>query len=144
MEPVLQHVFEVLRNEYYCPDAIMLLQPTSPLRTVTHIDEALQKFNQGDFDSLISIFKIYNNRHEINEKDCLTPTFKKSENRDARPAVVFENGAIYISSVDLIKEGRIRGDKIGYYEMDQYSSFDIDEPRDLFAAEAILKIQNKL
>ncbi|MBI2048276.1 MAG: acylneuraminate cytidylyltransferase family protein, partial [Parcubacteria group bacterium] len=52
---------------------------------------------------------------------------------------IFENGAIYISKIDLIKKGKIRGDKIGYYEMDQYSSIDIDTMRDFEAAERLIK-----
>ncbi|MBI2047659.1 MAG: acylneuraminate cytidylyltransferase family protein, partial [Parcubacteria group bacterium] len=117
MEPVLKYVVDFLEKENYIPDTVVLLQPTSPLRTATHVDGALKKFLAGDFDSLVSIFKIYNNRLEIDKNDLVTPTFTESKNRDKRPPAIFENGAIYISKIDLIKKGKIRGDKIGYYEM---------------------------
>jgi len=138
MDPVLRHVVEVLGREGYMPDAVVLLQPTSPLRTAAHVDGAIEKFLNSDNDSLVSIFRVINNRHEIEANDLLTPTFSKSKNRDERPASIFENGAIYISKVGLIKEGRIRGDRIGYYEMDRYASIDIDELRDFEAAEKLL------
>ena len=142
MDPVIEHVVSALEENGYSPDAVMLLQPTSPLRTASHLDGAIQVFLNGNFDSLISIFRIYNNRHEIDKNNLLTPTFTKSKNRNERPPAIFENGAIYISTAPLIKEGRIRGDRIGYYEMDQYSSVDIDEPRDLVVAEQMFKLKN--
>ena len=138
MDPVLRHVVEVLGREGYMPDAVVLLQPTSPLRTAAHVDGAIEKFLNSDNDSLVSIFRVINNRHEIGANDLLMPTFSKSKNRNERPASIFENGAIYISKVGLIKEGRIRGDRIGYYEMDRYASIDIDELRDFEAAEKLL------
>ena len=144
MDPVLRHVVEVLGTEGYAPDAVVLLQPTSPLRSATHVDGAVEKFLGNDVDSLISIFIIKNNRHEIKENNLLSPTFEKSKNRNERPSAIFENGAIYISKTDLIKAGKIRGDKIGYYEMDQYSSIDIDELRDLIVAEQLLEVQDAL
>ena len=43
--PVLQHcVAELRRTESYKPDGVLLLQPTSPLRTSTHIDAAIEIF----------------------------------------------------------------------------------------------------
>ena len=138
MEPVLAHAVDYLEKEKYIPDVTILLQPTSPLRTAEHIRGAVEKFLASDFDSLISVFKIYNNRHEIDKNNLIAPTFAKSKNRDERPAAVFENGAIYISKIELIKSGRIRGDKIGYYEMDQYSSIDIDTLLDFEVAEKLL------
>ena len=82
MDPVLRHVVEVLGREGYVPDAVVLLQPTSPLRTAAHVDGAIEKFLGNDVDSLISIFMIKNNRHEIMENNLLSPTFEKSKNRN--------------------------------------------------------------
>lgn len=138
MDPVLKHVVDSLEKENYVPDAVVLLQPTSPLRTVEHLDEAAEKFLNGDFDSLISVEVIRNPQHEVIEDKYLVPAFKKIENRDKRKPVYIENGAIYISKTHLIKNGKIRGDKIGFYEMDRHSSIDIDEPLDFEVVERLL------
>ena len=143
MDPVVEHVVSLFEKDGYSPDAVLLLQPTSPLRTASHVEGAIQAFSSGNFDSLISIFKIYNNRHEAGKDGLLTPTFTKSKNRNERPPAIFENGAIYISTAPLIKEGRIRGDRIGYYEMDQYSSVDIDTLLDFVVAEQLLIAREK-
>ncbi|MBI2108802.1 MAG: acylneuraminate cytidylyltransferase family protein [Parcubacteria group bacterium] len=139
MDPVLKHVVEFLENEEgYTPDAVVLLQPTSPLRTAKHLDEAIEKFLEGDFDTIISVEVNKNPRHEIREGKYLVPSFKKIENRDKREPSYIENGAIYISKTDLIKNGKIRGERIGHHEMDRYSSIDIDEPIDFEIVERLL------
>ena len=139
MDPVLAHAVLFLEKENgYKSDFVMLLQPTSPLRTAEHIDGAVEKFLNGDFDSLASIFIMTNNQHEINDKDCLIPVFKEIKNRDERKPIVVENGAIYISNVNLIRQGKIRGERIGYYEMDRYASVDIDDLLDLITVQQLL------
>ncbi|MHB1330562.1 MAG: acylneuraminate cytidylyltransferase family protein [Minisyncoccota bacterium] len=56
MEPVLKHAYEWLRdNDEYEADALMLLQSTSPLRQVFHIDEMIKIFKQSNIDSLVSV-----------------------------------------------------------------------------------------
>jgi len=143
MDPVLTHAVEYLKQkENYVPDFVVLLQPTSPLRTHRHINEAIKKFFKNTYDSLASVEIITNNQHKIDENDRLVPVFKKTQNRDRRDSLIVENGAIYISKVDLIKKGKIRGNKIGYYEMDKYSSIDIDEPQDFEMAERLLSNLN--
>jgi len=52
----IQHALEWLQDhEGYAPDAILLLQPTSPLRQTRHIDEALTLFQNENADSVISL-----------------------------------------------------------------------------------------
>ncbi|MBI4118606.1 MAG: acylneuraminate cytidylyltransferase family protein [Parcubacteria group bacterium] len=139
MDPVLAHAVLSLEKESYTPDAVLLLQPTSPLRTTEHIDEGVGTFLNGDFDSLVSVEIIRNGQHKIVEGNRLVPVFSKVQNRDKREPLVIENGALYISKTSLIKEGRIRGDAIGFYEMDRYASLDIDVPIDFIVAERLFK-----
>ena len=51
MAPVLLDVLERLGE----PDALVLLQPTSPLRTSRHIDEAVSLFLDQSADSVVSV-----------------------------------------------------------------------------------------
>ncbi|MDP3726653.1 MAG: acylneuraminate cytidylyltransferase family protein [bacterium] len=143
MDPVLKHAVEFLEKENYVPDIVVLLQPTSPLRTEKHIDGAVEKFFSGDFDTLLTVEILRNSHHEIKDDIYLIPAFKKIENRDKRKPLYVENGAVYISKTGLIKSGRIRGDKIGFYEMDRYSSIDIDETLDFVTVDQLLQTRNK-
>lgn len=50
--PVLKHVVSTVDDE---PDFVILLQPTSPLRTVEDINTAVEMLAQNDFDSVTTV-----------------------------------------------------------------------------------------
>ena len=53
---VLKHAVTFIEKEENKKiDIVITLQPTSPLRTVHHIDESIEKFLKNNFDSLVSI-----------------------------------------------------------------------------------------
>ena len=55
-EPVMLHALEFYReNKNYIPNAIILLQPTSPIRRPKSITEALNEFERKNLDSLLSV-----------------------------------------------------------------------------------------
>ena len=60
MLPVINHAIDwVEKNDGYKPSIIVLLQPTSPLRTSRHIDEAIKILREHpQSDSLVSITEV--------------------------------------------------------------------------------------
>jgi len=137
--PVLTQVVNFLeKKENYFPDLVITLSPTCPLRKVKHIDESIEKFISEDYDSLIGVIYLMKHFYEIDQNNYLIPQTKERKNRQERKPVILENGAIYISKIDLIKKEKILGEKIGYYEMDYKSSINIDTPSDFFIAEKFL------
>jgi len=149
MLPAIKHAVHWLQeNEQYRPDAIVLLQPTSPLRTAIHIDEALEKFINSDADSIVSVVKVLHqyNPSSIMELTCgyLKPYLKYDEHlnlRQLKPAFYARNGAaIYAFTYDcLMIKNSILGDRILPYEMSREESIDIDEPLDIKICEMVLK-----
>lgn len=140
-EPVLAHALEYLqtKEKYEC-DAVILLSATCPLRGVDYINQAIDKFSSGRYDTLISILPVYKYSYEINKTDELVPNYKERKNRQkGRKPVYLENGAIYMAKSELIRKGKIFGEKLGYILMDQKSSVNIDEPIDFIIAEEIFK-----
>ena len=117
-------------------DAVMLLQPTSPLRTAGDIDEAIEMFINSNIDSLVSV---YEGIHPV-----------KSYDQDGRPFLpqvpydkhkhqcLTRNGAIFITRRDLLDSGRLIGDSPLFYVMPKSRSIDIDDMDDLLVTEAIL------
>lgn len=141
--PVLLHAIKYLHDtEGYNPDLVLVLQPTSPLRTVRHIDETVEKFLKGDFDSMISVKFDYKPRFEFDENGLLMQAEKRVPRQLRKPTVI-ENGALYLINADLIKDNEIIGKKIGYYEMDYLSSIDIDTITDFTLAEQIILNRDK-
>jgi N-acylneuraminate cytidylyltransferase len=141
-EAVIKHALEYLvKKEKYAPAHVILLQPTSPLRTVNDIDLSYEQFLSGTGDSLLSVCK----SHSFIWKK--TNTFGVPINYDYRSRPrrqdlyqYRENGAIYIFKRELFltNNNRLRG-RILLYEMEEDRSIEIDNPFDILIAETILK-----
>lgn len=128
---------------------IMLLQPTSPLRTAEHIEEAIDYYfcNIDKIDSLISVTRSEHPpwwNKKIGENGLLTDAFPYDRSKFKRsqdfPQTYMINGAIYISKVDkfIINKGFETG-RVLPYIMERQCSIDIDNEFDLLLAELIAK-----
>lgn len=143
--PVISHALKTVSRQNYNPEAIILLQPTSPLRKTKHIDEAIELFFTGKGDSLVSVCKIKNSPYWMftQQGAHLTPFWDSPLNKTRRqllPILYRPNGAIYISTDQLILERKtILGEKIIPYLMDEKSSVDIDTIYDMEIAEYLLE-----
>jgi CMP-N-acetylneuraminic acid synthetase len=58
MLPVILHAVDVLSQNGWVPEIIVLLQPTSPLRSPDHIRKAVDLLKGGNCDSVISVLEI--------------------------------------------------------------------------------------
>lgn len=139
---VLLHAVNFYENKGVNYDLLVLLQPTSPLRQVTQVKEALSLFDDS-LDMVVSV------------KQSCSATVICSENADGFLEFCFNkqglrrqnfksyyeyNGAIYIVNIDRLKKTGIGGfTKKTKYVMDEITSIDIDTPLDWIIAETILK-----
>ncbi len=134
------------KNDNYF-ETIVLLQPTSPFRTESHIREALKLYNNS-LDMVVSVKLTNSNPYytlfEENKKGYLEKSKKGGyKRRQDIPDVYEYNGAIYIINIDSLKKMSIVNfKKVIKYEMNEYNSHDIDTQLDWFVAESI--IQNYL
>lgn len=127
-------------------DIIVLLQPTSPLRTAEHIREAIAEFN--DFPTCRGLISVY----EINNKllkayagggEFLHPLagdHHSYADRQNLPSLYMHNGAISIFKVeDFLREEKIPRTHLIPYLMSDNDSLDIEVPDDLIIAEQRLR-----
>ena len=139
--PVIQHaVKSIFKAETDYPDQIIVLQPTSPLRTAKHIDEAIHLFSRSNCDSLVSVTEVSHNQNpfsimELTEKNLLKPFLKYDENKNIRqkkPVFYARNGAaIYICTYNcLMGKNSMFGEKIMPYFMKKEDSLDLDDEFD--------------
>ena len=148
IEPVLKHVLDYLENkEKYTPDIIILPQNTSPLRTSTHIDEALSLLIKKNYDSVLSGYPyhifVWN---KINKSKIKPHSYDplNRQNRQKTPEQILENGALYATTISAFKKSNCRiSGKIGFYPMPMELSYNIDNIDDLKKTEQILQDQNK-
>lgn len=124
---------------------IVYLQPTSPMRSSHHINQALALFVDKNPHALISvkraspsIFKTY----EVCPDGTIKGLFGLDapySSRQIFPEVLSPNGAIYIFRAHKFSEnGQIPRTGVIPFEMDKQSSLDIDSPYDLAHFEKLL------
>lgn len=132
------HSIEYYENIGIDFDAVIVLQPTSPLKSFDDVNKAIEIFNINDSDSLISAYKeeTINDLIMYHKKDDkaipLNINHNKGVRRQDHGAVYIRNGAIYITKVDyLTKEQRIISDIPLMYEMSKNRSINVDTYEDL-------------
>jgi len=137
---VVKHTLENIKCEN-----VLLLQPTSPFRNSTHIDEAFGIFINSHNEALISVKECENKilKAFIVENDCLKGICNNTYPfmpRQKLPKTFISNGAIYILKSKLFLTNlSFMQNKTGYYVMDEIPSIDIDCVEDLQNAELILQ-----
>lgn len=147
--PVIDHAMRALASDGYTPDAVLTLQPTSPLRTARHIDEAAALFAADPTaDSLVSCVRVPHIFHprsvmRLSSDNALVPYLDGPAitRRQDKATVYARNGAaIYITRAGRIKDF-IFGGRLLPYEMSLEDSIDIDDEDDWHRAEARLNAE---
>lgn len=128
------------------PDYILLLQPTSPLRTAGDIEAAFDRLLSARADALISVSPAQDHPLLCKQMDAagrLTPYFdtplQAARRQDLPPAYV-PNGAIYLIKTRLLLSARAwcpPGTMA--YVMPPDRSIDLDTPEDFERAEWLLQ-----
>lgn len=147
-ESSLLHVLEFLEKiEEFCPDMIVFLQCTSPLREQEDIDKAINSLIAQEADSLFSAFRFTKYIWHVTNGIVTSMNYDyKSERRREQefPVQFQENGSIYVFKTWVLKELKNRlGGKIAIYEMDYLNSFQIDTPEDFQLCECILNMKSQ-
>lgn len=139
LDPVL-HALDMLPGY----EQVMLLQPTSPLRTAADIDAALA-LGRADALSVVSVTEAATHpywTYTLDGEGRMVPLVDadKGARRQDLPVVHALNGAIYLADAAWLRAGRrfVDGGTRAYV-MPPERSVDIDTPFDWLVAEALLK-----
>jgi N-acylneuraminate cytidylyltransferase len=138
---VLLHALEFYESKKIFYDVIVLLQPTSPLRTAQHVKEAISLY-RDDIDMVVSV------------KESHVPAALCQENKDGYIELLFNkhttrrqdipnyyeyNGAVYVINVKSLKaKGMSAFNKKVKYVMSADKSVDIDNMEDWNLVEYLL------
>ncbi|MCS7166160.1 MAG: acylneuraminate cytidylyltransferase family protein [Gemmatales bacterium] len=145
MIDVVLHALEWLAEHHnYRPDLVLLLQPTSPFRTVQDILNALELMRRVDAPAVVSVtpcqphpfltFKIDRQGH----LEQLWQENISNVRRQDLPPVYQLNGAIYLIKTPILLQQRSFVPRGTYaLVMPRERSLDIDEPFDLILAQVI-------
>ncbi|ARS36171.1 cytidylyltransferase domain-containing protein [Pontibacter actiniarum] len=141
-EQVVEHALQVYEENGLVYDYIVLLQPTSPLRTGQHLKEALRLIDEGT-EMIVSVKETDANPYYVLMEEDSEGVLYKSKTglfhrRQDCPKVYELNGAIYIIEVKKFKEVGLAQLKKKKYLMDKVSSIDIDDELDFTLAELVI------
>jgi CMP-N-acetylneuraminic acid synthetase len=144
---VLYHVLQNIRDA----DTIVLLQPTSPLRTAEDIDGAINVFISENVDSVVTVVPAYitpsASYSNIKEADGHSIVFfndYEEQNRivslrQNKKVVYVRNGpAVLVTKKECIAEGNLYGNNTLGYVMPRERSIDINDLFDIKIANLLM------
>jgi CMP-N-acetylneuraminic acid synthetase len=144
---VLRHALEWLESEGVAVEALVLLQPTSPLRTSRHVEEAVALFRSTPASSVVSVVEVPHQFNPISVmklsgQGTLTPFLEDQAvvtRRQDKPKAYARNGpAVLVCHPDTLRSGELYGSSCQPYLMSEEDSLDIDTPQDLILVEQAL------
>lgn len=146
MIDVVRHALSALVP--YDPEVVVLLQPTSPLRTSAHIDAAISLATATDADTVVTVVEV---PHQFNPVSLmkmsdgfLTPYVEGEPifRRQDKPRLYARNGpAVLAIRREVIDAGSLYGDRVRAVVMSKAESIDIDDAEDLAIAELWLRFR---
>ncbi len=155
--PVIQHAARWMQDQagYQC-DAVMILQPTSPLRTTADINAAAALLESSGADSVLSVSEVPAHAHpmrtlrlDASDRAVLfvtgQPVRQRINRRQDLPEAWVMNGAIYACRTRVLfaAEPSLYGDRVVAYRMPAARSISIDDLDDWAAAERALALSLK-
>jgi len=141
IEDAIRHCIDWLQKEEHQQyDYLILLQPTSPLRTSQHIDEAIEYYFENrktSEDTLVSVTEVEKKYGWLMQKDesgyiQFSFDFKKDQyNRQKLTPLFMPNGLIYIAPVEVYKDSHFYTENTLPFVMEKDISVDIDSQEDI-------------
>ncbi|WP_370173597.1 acylneuraminate cytidylyltransferase family protein [Leeuwenhoekiella palythoae] len=139
-EPVvtaLQHAVNQFQKKY---DAVILLQPTNPLRPEDLLIEAIAIFERKDCDSLMTVSRNGHKLGTISNNQFIPYNYEMGQRSQDLEPLFYENGLLYIFNTELLKQGKLLGEKNYPLIVDHpFAEIDIDTEADFKKAELYLK-----
>ena len=146
MLAVIEHALGELGRAGWQPDIVVLLQPTSPLRTPQHIGAAVNLLRQSGADSVVTVVQLPQHHSpdyvmRIDDgrlRPFLADGGRVARRQDARAAYV-RDGTVYAFLTDTVRRsGSIYGEDCRPLLIDPAESLSIDTEADWAAAERAL------
>ena len=126
--------------------SFVALQPTSPFRSVTDIDEAILLYKKNNIDSVVSFVK---QSHPIEWSRVIHKDNTFSDlglniiaNRQMYKETYHFNGAIFVINSKLLKQDKFYTKNSLAYIMPRSRSLDIDTDEDFLYAEFLIQKNN--
>jgi CMP-N,N'-diacetyllegionaminic acid synthase len=147
MLEVVRHALAFLDIQGVVVEALVLLQPTSPLRTVRHIEESISLFRSKGATSVVSVVEVPHRFNPLSlmkmtTRETLVPYFADlpapTRRQDKQPGYARNGPVVLVCNPSTIQSGELYGQMCVPYVMSEEESLDIDTLTDLHLAERLL------
>ncbi len=128
---------------------MLLLQPTSPIRYRGRVEECIEKYQSGDYDSLLTTTRLYNfmwmERQDdhgkykwfSNYSPLCRPTRQSLRREDY---LHFDNGNLYLTDISALIQFQCRiGDRVCVYPITEIEGFQLDTLEELEFVEILFQ-----
>lgn len=146
--PIVESIIAIIKDESLFGATIVLLQPTSPLRTDQSIIQALETYKTGKFDLVMGVSAADSAvlksgfLHDGHFVPMNNPEFCFM-NRQQLPKVYKPNGTVFVFNGSwLLSNKSLVSNKMGYVEISAEECVDIDTTKDFMKAEKIFLERN--
>ena len=122
------HVLKHALN-HVSADIVVLLQPTSPIRSSGLIDRCIRQFQNTQADSLATGFM------------CKYQEYALGNNlrRQDRAGFFYDDGNVYVLRAAMVSAGEQFGEKIEHVLLDREQNIEVDDFFELWLAEKVLE-----
>ena len=122
------HVLKHALN-HVSADIVVLLQPTSPIRSSGLIDRCIRQFQDTQADSLATGFM------------CKYQEYALGNNlrRQDRTGFFYDDGNVYVIRAAIVSAGEQFGEKIEHVLLDREQNIEVDDFFELWLAEKVLE-----
>ncbi len=130
----------LVKKENNIPNIIVTLEPTSPLRKTSTIDDCIEiLLNKNEYDSVMCICETDSCFGNIVDNKFQHIIKNQPRRRQDREKMYFETGNVYATKYEtLINNQSVLGKKIYPYVVDKISALDINDEDDFIIVESIL------
>jgi CMP-N,N'-diacetyllegionaminic acid synthase len=138
-EPVVQHAIDYRTAQGREPDAVMLLQATSPIRYSGTLDRAVTEFRESEVDSLVGVVPQTPFLWTAGNPPTAQYAVERRPRRQDLGEADYryrETGSLYLTRTGIYKQFSNRiGGRIGLFVMEDGEGVDIDTELDFSIAE---------
>jgi len=142
LEAVFKYSLDRIEESGIYPDLVVTLEPTFPFRPKRLIDAMVRRVVSDGLDTVIAAQPESRSLwHESEDGSVRRLDSGYAPRQYKEKAFVGLKGLCCVTRAEIIREGRLLGDKIGLYEVDNpYSAIEVREEDDFRLAENILKL----
>lgn len=139
-EDVVKYILGLYNGRGLEVENIVLLQPTSPFRTISRLEKAKHKFEKRKTDSIVGISKLDQKLSWLLIKQDTYFTRYFPDHKDAQTISYFDGSFFMTSTATFLRTSSFTAEQlVGVYPDHPFESCDIDTENDFLVAKALSK-----